>query len=116
MIKNATIDTRKYGSTQYFCSLLNITEEYNITGGEILDETGIGAVHHVRIMYCDIDITEISTLDLNFDKAFVCNNGDDSLLRMGCSLRFVLTPSTKIALPSTMYYNIKAGIYLLEMH
>ena len=110
LTKNGTIDVIKSGGTQYLCTMFNVTEEYNVTRVEIIDENGFNLVHHAELLYCD---TSLLTDGVN-SNAVECGTGDG--YDMTCNLQFVLAASTSINLPSTMYYNLESGIYLLEVH
>ena len=115
LMNNATIDVSKYGATQYFCTMFNITSEYNISGAEPIDGTNNNIVHHLQFLQCD-DTMGIELINNQQQEAHYCALGTEFDYTMSCRLKFSLTRSTSITLPPTMYYNIEPGIYMVEIH
>ena len=113
LTNNGTIDVVKSAGTQYLCTMFNLTQEYNVTNVEIIDENGRNLVHHATLFNCDASHLAEGRVTWNTN-AVECGAGDG--YEMTCPLTFVLAGSTSINLPSTMYYNLQPGIYILEVH
>ena len=116
LMNNGTIDVSKSGGTQYLCTMFNVTKDYKVTSVEIIDENGLNLVHHAELLHCDKStLEEAGTQPIGWNTpAFECGTEDG--VEMKCNLQFPLTASTTINLPSTMYYSLESGIYLLEVH
>ena len=101
--------SKENGTTQYWCTMFNNTENLYGTGFSLIDTTSQNIVHHIGLLSCPEE-----AVTFNSD-VFPCSR-ENFQLTMECKPIIFLAAGSSAIYPSQIHQLIPKGLYILEIH